>query len=78
MVHSDLIHRGGESKEKILIARFQEFNPNKEKDWHYGEKGEAQDDPTTYPQEHPNPFPNIPANGETMRGNEGVPANTSA
>ncbi|PZM66017.1 replication/maintenance protein RepL [Paenibacillus dendritiformis] len=26
MVHSSLVHRGGESKEKYLLARFQEFD----------------------------------------------------
>lgn len=26
MVHSDLVHRGSESKEKYLLARFQEFD----------------------------------------------------
>jgi len=28
MVNSDLVHRGNENKEKVLIARFQEFDPN--------------------------------------------------
>jgi len=52
MVNSDLIHRGNENKEKVLIARFQEFDPNfREKDWQYGKKGETQDDPNS--QEHP-------------------------
>jgi hypothetical protein len=72
MVHPDLVHRGGESKEKILIARFREFNPNKEKDWHYGEKGETQDDPPPPQKKHPNPIQYIHPNDQAVPRNQGV------
>ena len=39
MVNSDLVHRGNENKEKVLIARFQEFDPDwqlKGDDYKYG------------------------------------------